>query len=356
MATCRKRENGTFEFVVRRKRLLPKPIYLSFDTEEAGRVYCDRLEKMLDAGVVPDEFKQSANRSLTLAKLIREYIAEHTLKPDDVPKLQAVALEHGSVDLKCIDYQWAADFIASLKRVKKLAPGTVSKYVGALRRCLSWGVNAGKLADNPFLRIPKGYAQYTETDERLAGLRREDVSRDIRLSRDTEKAVLDVIAGKQTEPDAHRVLFILALETAMRLGEMLTLECNQVDLDKRTIFLDKTKNGDKRQVPLSSTALTVLREYTEKHSSDYLFPWWTGDHNERKKLTSRLSKSFARIFKDANCPEVRFHDLRHEATSRFFERTALTDLEIAKITGHKDPRMLMRYANLRGSSLADKLW
>ncbi len=46
----------------------------------------------------------------------------------------------------------------------------------------------------------------------------------------------------------------------------------------------------------------------------------------------------------------------HEATSRFFERTKLSDLQIAKITGHKDPRMLSRYANLRGSDLANQLW
>jgi integrase len=52
---------------------------------------------------------------------------------------------------------------------------------------------------------------------------------------------------------------------------------------------------------------------------------------------------------------LRFHDLRHEATSRLYERTTLTDLQIAKITGHKTISMLARYANLRGSELALKL-
>jgi integrase len=54
--------------------------------------------------------------------------------------------------------------------------------------------------------------------------------------------------------------------------------------------------------------------------------------------------------------DLNFHDTRHEATCRLYERTTLSDLQIAKITGHKDPRMLMRYANLRGSDLAEKLW
>ena len=58
----------------------------------------------------------------------------------------------------------------------------------------------------------------------------------------------------------------------------------------------------------------------------------------------------------AKCEDLHFHDLRHEATSRIFERTTLNEIEISKITGHRDPRMLRRYANLRASNLAEKLW
>jgi len=59
---------------------------------------------------------------------------------------------------------------------------------------------------------------------------------------------------------------------------------------------------------------------------------------------------------DAGCVDLKFHDLRHEATSRVFEKTNLLESEIMKITGHKSHRMMMRCANLRGSKLADKLW
>ena len=62
------------------------------------------------------------------------------------------------------------------------------------------------------------------------------------------------------------------------------------------------------------------------------------------------------MFEAADCADLRFHDLRHEATSRLFERTKLSDIEISRITGHKDPRVLRRYSNLRGSDLAAKLW
>lgn len=85
--------------------------------------------------------------------------------------------------------------------------------------------------------------------------------------------------------------------------------------------------------------------------------WWTGgDDAERRKVSSEISHLFARRFKQAEVEDLRFHDLRHTATTRFYERTTLTDLQIASITGHKGFRMLQRYANIRGSTLAGKLW
>jgi integrase len=65
---------------------------------------------------------------------------------------------------------------------------------------------------------------------------------------------------------------------------------------------------------------------------------------------------WAQIAKKAGCDALHFHDLRHEATCRLFERTQLSDLQISLITGHRDPRMLRRYSNLRGSDLAAQLW
>lgn len=356
MATFRERENGTFEFVVRRKRLLPKPIYLTFTSREAGEEYCARLEQLLDAGVVPDEFKQEFRSATTMAKLIRGYVSGHTPKQDDVAKLNIITLKYGSTLLTSVTFAWAEEFIAWLKHEKRLAPSSILKYAGALSRCLNWGVNKGLAHDNPFVRLPRGYARYSEDDARIAGIKREDSFRDIRLPEGAEDKILKVITSKNTDVEAHRVLFMLALETAMRLREMATLTTGQVDLDNRTVFLEKTKNGDKRQVPLTSVARDLLREHVKELDSEFLFPWWNGEPGTLPKVSSRVSKSFARIFELAGVPDYRFHDLRHEATSRLFERTRLTDTEIAKITGHKDPRVLMRYANLRGSSLADKLW
>jgi integrase len=159
---------------------------------------------------------------------------------------------------------------------------------------------------------------------------------------------------------------------------MFTLTLDQVDVKCKTIFLERTKNGDKRQVPMTSVAIKVFRTYAKhvengtrgmegfrfeapdpsKPWTGRVFPWWNGklDKDELERITYLLSKQWGRVFEAALCPDFRFHDARHEATSRFFERTTLSDLQIAKITGHKDLRMLARYANLRGSNLAERLW
>jgi integrase len=120
---------------------------------------------------------------------------------------------------------------------------------------------------------------------------------------------------------------------------------------------------------MSTVAVAELRAYLDVRETPpgrgaaLLFPWWDGQLTEHslRETTDFLSKLFHNtrspgIFDTAGCVGLKFHDLRHEATSRLFERTTLSEMEIAKITGHRSMKMLARYANLRGSVLASKLW
>jgi integrase len=72
--------------------------------------------------------------------------------------------------------------------------------------------------------------------------------------------------------------------------------------------------------------------------------------------TADLSRVYREIFAAADVQAFHFHDLRHEATYRLYEKTTLSDVLIAKIAGHRDLRTLKRYASLRGSDLAVRLW
>ncbi len=147
----------------------------------------------------------------------------------------------------------------------------------------------------------------------------------------------------------------------MRLREIYTLTREQINFAQRTIFLDKTKNGSKRQVPMSTVLVRVLSEYLPElpENEQRVFPTlWDGrtDANGLRGASTRLSHRFAARFAQAGCPDLRLHDLRHTAVCQLYERPTLSDVEISKITGHSDLRMLRRYANLRGSDLSKRLW
>lgn len=220
------------------------------------------------------------------------------------------------------------------------------------------------IAQNPLRQLKRGFSAYSDEDGRhLAGQgkkRKDDVERDRRLDADEEFRILKVL---QDMPD-ERAFFVLALESAMRMRECYTLDTTQVSLPKRTVHLDRTKNGDNRQVPLTTPALQDLHAYllaqhdAIKRRGGRLFPFWNGDKSvpELDRATAELSYRFREVFADAKVIDFKFHDLRHEATCRLYEKTNLPDVLIAKITGHRDLRTLKRYASLRGSDLAVRLW
>ncbi len=329
MATKRER-NGVWQYTIRRKGVLPRPLYYSFDTEEEGDAFCAKLETLLDKGELPPEIAVRGVEQ-SVGELVGAYLRAVNVSEADRPVLALLVREVGQTRLGALNYKWVEGWVEQMKG-KGLAPSTIRHKVGAAARAIDWALRTGaygELLGNPLRLLPKRYAT-----GHLA-----DVERDRRLEPGEERAILARLTGE------HRRLFVLALETAMRMAEIYSLEPHQVDLGKRTVFLDKTKNGSKRQVPLSSVAMAELEGFEG-----------FGFGPRGAKTTSKLSVFFGRVFDKAGCPDLVFHDLRHEATARLFERTKLSDLQIAKITGHKDPRMLARYANLRGSDLAQALW
>lgn len=365
MATIRQRSTGNWECVIR-NAALHRPHYATFDTQAEAQDYAKKLELAIKQGRIPEALSTPRTVELTcISEFVDSYTNQHAISALDLDVLRLVSKNVGSLPINKLTTAWTHDWVQNMKRVGKLAPGTIRKRVGALARCLDWHVQKQSLLANPLRQLPRGYAAYAPGD----GEKRVDNERDKRLSADEELRIRLVLArdsdytreiGKERpisdeHIDAWKLLFELALESAMRLREMYTLSVDQVNVSKKTVFLDKTKNGDKRQVPLTSIAINALLNYGIDDGRTWIFPFWDGKE-PLAKTTSRLSRKFGNIANLAQCPDFRFHDLRHEATSRLYEKTTLSDLQIAKITGHKDLKMLRRYANLRGSDLAESLW
>ncbi len=137
------------------------------------------------------------------------------------------------------------------------------------------------------------------------------------------------------------IVVILAIETAMRLGELLAMDWENVDLVRSIVFLPHTKNGESREVPLSKRATECFRQLPEPFSGK-VFPNW--------KSSSGFQHTWKRTVDRAGLLDFRFHDLRHEAATRLFER-GLNPMQVAAITGHKTLQMLKRYTHLKAVDL-----
>ena len=151
-------------------------------------------------------------------------------------------------------------------------------------------------------------------------------------------------AEKQTKNPHIWPVIVFAIETGMRRGEILGLQWEHVDLDRRIAHLPLTKNGSSREVPLSTKAADVLEGQGQHNDTTSPFP-----------VTSNgFRLAWDRLRRRTGLSDLRFHDLRHEAISRFFE-LGLNIPEVAFISGHKDLRMLFRYTHLRAVDLVNRL-
>ena len=187
-------------------------------------------------------------------------------------------------------------------------------------------------------------------------------ARDRRLAEDEWRYLLAAAQPVEGRTPGMRECMVLAIESSMRMGELLGLEWGRIDLTRRTAHLVDTKNGESRTVALSSAAVAALQALPRRIDGR-VFGWRSSGtlHQVWLRTLLRARKSYA-----ADCAasgampdaaflaNLRFHDLRHEATSRLFE-DGLGIMEVASMTGHKSLSMLKRYTHIEAEKLAEKL-
>ena len=119
----------------------------------------------------------------------------------------------------------------------------------------------------------------------------------------------------------------------MRRGEIVSIRWRDVDLQRRSVRLTQTKNGHPRSIPLSKAAMALLEALRDSCDG--------ADSGVFSITGNALRLAWELVKKRAGIEDLRFHDLRHEAISRFFEK-GLSVPEVASISGHRDLRMLQR--------------
>ena len=170
--------------------------------------------------------------------------------------------------------------------------------------------------------------------------------RDRRLVAGEYERIAEALAGSANR--WVRPAFDLAIETSLRQGMLVQLRWEWVDLDRQTVTIPVAfrRHGNKgvpAVLPLSSRAVHVLRSLPQSATGPIL-----------ATSANALRCMWKRTLKELGIVNLRWHDLRHEAASRFFEK-GLHPLEVASITGHKSLTMLRRYTHLQPEALAAKL-
>lgn len=301
----------------------------TFTSKAQAQRWVRLVESEMDRGLFVS--RQAAEQT-TLGELIERYREEitPTKKGAEDEAIRLKAMERHPIHRKSLAAVRSVD-IAEYRdeRLTSASPATVNKELTLLGQVIDiaikeWGVyvpsNPVRLVRRPAL--PK--------------------ARERRLTGDEEERLYQAI-NQGTRNPWIKPLTQFAIETAMRRGEMLSLSWHQVDLKQRVAHLLETKNGESRDVPLSETAIKILRNLP-RSTEGSVFP--LGKYS--------LRKAFDRAVTRADIEDLHFHDLRHEATSRLFEK-GLNIMEVSAITGHKDLAMLKRYTHLRAEDLARKL-
>ncbi|MFJ3317239.1 site-specific integrase [Herbaspirillum huttiense] len=141
-----------------------------------------------------------------------------------------------------------------------------------------------------------------------------------------------------------QVIVTLAIESAMRQGEILSLKWENINLRTRIAHLPETKNGMARDVPLSLRARDALLQLGVRTKGSVFTYTSAGIKSTWRYMTTALE-----------IEDLHFHDLRHEAISRLAEMGSFDLLEISAISGHKSLTMLKRYTHHQTSKLVRKI-
>ena len=323
MASFRKRSNG-WQARVRRNGY--HDLTKTFSTRSKANEWARQVESDIDKGNFVSRVEAE---NTTLAELLTRYLKEITPKKKhpSVETYRIKAWLKTSLSKRFISTIRCADYAAIRDaRIKQGMSASTIKLEFAIISHMyfvaraEWGFDG---LENPIRylrmpRLPKGRTR--------------------RVSNEELRLIIE-------HTDSFDLPFIvkLAIETGMRRGEIAKLNWKDVDMVNRTAHLMDTKNGDDRLVPLSLAAVAVLKSLPIRM-----------DGSVFGMNAHAITYAFIRATKRADLQDLHFHDLRHEAITRLFEK-GFNVMEVGSISGHKTLQMLQRYTHLRAENFLERL-
>ena len=325
MGSIRVRD-GRYQANVRRKGYAP--ITNTFTSRLVAKRFIKSTEIAMEQG------DYAPRSSMTVDELMLRYEAEYlpTLKNGgDSHKWRVRLLKRYFNDLPLADLTPAHLAKYRDERQLKVAPLTVKRDLSVLSSAINTAVMEW---DIPLDLNPVSKIRFKNAD----------VPRDRRLQHGEEELLLN-----RAYPCLKRQI-IVAIETAMRQGEIYNIRKCDINFQNQTLQIPETKTDKPRTIPLSKRALKALTE--QMRASGNVVQLTDRPIFDVNRWTEW--NRFTRLKEECGIEDLRFHDLRHEATSRLFER-GFNVMEVASITGHENLKHLKRYTHIKPESLVARL-
>ena len=339
MATIRKRGDYQWQAIVKQKgQYLSKTFSYKVEAEKWSR----KVEREIDQGIFTQE---TASQSTTLKDALERYAKEVT------PSKKGEAREINRIK------RWQEHSLAK-KTLANIRGSDLAKHRDDRR-------NFDKVSDATIrleLMLLSSVFKRARTDWGMTGLPNPLASmtlpagsrkRERRLQDGEEAALLEHISKAMPRTPHIKELLELDIETGMRQSELLGVEWSDVKLKEKHIHLDETKSGDPRDVPLSPRAIQIIESIPRPIEGGRLFNV-TQDRLIRGFIQAcKLGREAVENPQPGFLENLKFHDLRHEAASRW--ASVLEAHELCKMFGWKTMQMALRYYHPTGQSIAEKL-
>lgn len=313
-----------------RKGIVTKTMAREVLKKKEQQIKCGEYD-LLDAEI--PTFKELSKDYIEYQKDVKQ-IRSHERSKEAVNHFSTYFGENllSSITVKDVD-------IYKLRRLEKgMKPGTIKRELNVIR--------------NLFNQARKWKKFFGENPVSLSGMPEVHDQKERVLSIEEEKLLVESI------PEEFKGIILIALNTGMRLGEILGLKWQWIDLDERFIKLHQThtKTKKSRKVPINTTVWRILSEKKLKsRRNEFVFQEATDTNrkdrissDERKKFESyllgKLRRSFKKACEQAEINGLRFHDLRHTVGTRLGEE-GIPIQTISKLLGHTSTRMTERYVH-----------
>jgi len=321
MATIRKLPAGTKPWQAIIRRHGSKAISKTFTTKRDAVRWSNQQETKIAQGIFDDTIQAE---QLTLVAILERYRLE--IVPQKRGQRQFLTQIRTMLSSPCFKGLTLAritpNIVAEhrdLRLDSGTSPSTVRKDLAFLHRL--------------FEVVRKEWHIYLANGNPVALVSRPKDLHPTARTRRLEDNELELLLVALSNTSIMQNFVLFAIETAMRRSEVTNIITSDINFDTKTLYIPKTKTGIPRTIPLSNKALAILKNVGEFDIQP-----------------SSVSQAFIRACRRAKIKDLRLHDLRHEATSRLFEK-GLTPIQVASITGHKDFQMLNRYTHLRAEDL-----